>query len=77
MKTNDWEGFKESVMPVLREIISKEVVAEVEKFYKQKETRLHNIMVYLDLLYKSQQAGHDTHREIEQALKQYREEAGI
>lgn len=40
-------------------------------------TKLENISNYLYMLGNVQQSGHDVHKEIDEALKQYRKEAGF
>lgn len=48
-----------------------------ERNISEKYERMSNIERYLHLLYQAQSVGHDVHKEIDEALKEYKRVAGL
>lgn len=71
------EIIKRDIVPVMTEMIHREVAHSVEEFSGKKLTRVEAIERYLAVLYEAQRANHNVHDEISEALKQFRQEIGL
>lgn len=71
------ELLKTDFMPMVNEVIHSTVANAVEEFSGKKLTRVEALERYLSTLYEAQRAGHEAHKEIAEALSQFRKEVGL